>query len=47
MGKRKWRRVEPRDDQERLEVPCAWDLDTTFWTQAERGIPVFFGLFVV
>jgi hypothetical protein len=47
MGKRKRRRVEPRDDQERLEVPCAWDLDTTFWTQAERGIPVFFGLFVV
>jgi hypothetical protein len=47
MGVRKRRWVEPRDDQERLELPCAWDVDTTFWRQAERGIPMFFGLFVV
>lgn len=47
MGKRKRRRVESRDDQQRLELPCAWDVYTTFWTQAEWGIPVFFGLFMV
>jgi hypothetical protein len=42
MEKRKGRRVEPRDGQELLEFPCAWDVYTTFWTQAQRGIPMFF-----
>ncbi|CAA9435798.1 MAG: hypothetical protein AVDCRST_MAG78-2020 [uncultured Rubrobacteraceae bacterium] len=30
VGKRKRRRVKPRVDQERLELPCAWDVYATF-----------------
>jgi hypothetical protein len=34
MGKQKRRRVKPRDDQERFEFSCAWEVYATFWRPA-------------